>query len=40
MDDVDIKIVYINPHLVIGPVRGSRYMARLRAIGADLGTGH
>ena len=26
--------------VAIGPVSGSRYMARLRAIGADLGTGH
>ena len=24
----------------IGPVSGPRYMARLRATGADLGTGH
>ena len=29
-----------HPQLAIGPVSGSRYMARLRAIGADLGTGH
>ena len=28
-----------NQH-AIGPVSESRYMARLRAIGADLGTGH
>ena len=33
-----IKTWYI--FVVIGPVSVSRYTARLRAIGADLGTGH